>query len=147
MAYGTGGFTYGGVTASSSPSAIVSYFSDSGTTTGFRGYQGAVGFPTSISSLAVGWNAGGGFEWMFGQNWSLKSEAIYYNLGSQNLTSYIYAPAMAFGSGQSQIVNTIYRTGDWLMQTKNTVSFNGIIARAGVNYHFNFGALPVVAKF
>jgi outer membrane immunogenic protein len=32
-----------------------------------------------------GWTAGGGLEWMFMQNWSLKAEALYWDLGRMNV--------------------------------------------------------------
>jgi outer membrane immunogenic protein len=141
LAYGTGGLTYGGITATSSPGAIAGYYGDlTGT---FRGWQGSVGLQGNSNTLAVGWNAGGGVEWMFMQNWSAKAEAIYYDLGAQTLTSYTYGPEYTFrGTGFSN------PTGAWLVQNNNTISYNGIIARAGVNYHFNFANVaPVVAKF
>ena len=101
----------------------------------------SVGYQGNSNTLAVGWNAGGGFEWMFMPNWSVKTEAIYYNLGSQTITSYTYAPAYIFTSGSTT------RTGDWLTKNMNQISYNGIIARAGINYHFNLGSMPVVTKF
>jgi len=139
LGYATGGLTYGSITASASPAALATYqldFSNRRT----LGAQGSIGFQGNANSLAVGWNAGGGFEWMFAQNWSVKTEAIYYNLGSQTVTSYTYGPAYIFKN------NGTTRTGDYMMQNKNTLSYNGIIARAGVNYHFNLGSLPVVGK-
>lgn len=136
LAYGTGGFTYGGISLSTNPSALVQYKGDP--TGNYYGYQGAVGYRGKANTVGVGWNAGGGFEWMFMPNWSVKTEAIYYSLGSQTVMSYTYAPAYR--------LNTV-RTGDWLTQNRNQLSYNGIIARAGVNYHFNLGSIPVVAKF
>jgi len=109
------------------------------------GYQGAAGFQGNTNSLAVGWNAGGVFEWMFLPNWSVKTEAIYYSLGEQAVTSYTYAPAYSLAyNGAAGVAHA--QTGAWLTQNNNTVSFNGIIARAGVNYHFNLGSLPVIGK-
>ena len=89
--------------------------------------------------MAVGWNAGGGFEWMFLKDWSVKTEAFYYNLGSQTVTSFTYA-------SNAQLSSTV-PTGKWMTQNYNQISYNGIVARAGVNYHFNFASAPVVAKF
>ena len=39
---------------------------------------------TSRQTL-VGWNVGGGLEWMFMPNWSLKAEAIYWNMGNMTV--------------------------------------------------------------
>lgn len=117
---------------------MTSYFSSAGSFI-FRGNQGSIGFAGNSNSLAIGWNAGGGFEWMFSNNWSIKTEAFYYNLGGQTVESYTYAPAYAFGAA---------RTGEWMTKNYTTISYNGIVARAGVNYHFNFSnAAPVIAKF
>lgn len=142
LGYATGGLTYGEISASSNPGALAVYYRDTNPPVQ-RGYQGSVGYNGTASSLAVGWNAGGGFEWMFMPNWSVKTEAIYYNLGSQTVTSYTYAPA--YGLVAPGFV-TPTPTGDWMTQNKNTLSYNGIIARAGVNYHFNLGSLPVIGK-
>jgi outer membrane immunogenic protein len=139
MAYATGGLTYGEITASSNPTALTSYFASAGNFD-FRGYQGAVGYSGNSSALAVGWNAGGGFEWMFADRWSIKTEAFYYSLGGQTVESYTYAPAYALRSSG--------RTGEWMTKNYTPISYNGIIARAGVNYHFNLATVaPVVAKF
>jgi hypothetical protein len=75
---------------------------------------------------------------MFLQNWSAKVEAIYYNLGSQNVT------------GQySSLLNERYTQSifAFIAAAKTNVSYNGVIARAGINYHLNLGSAPVVAKF
>jgi len=36
----------------------------------------------NYSNLLVGWTAGGGMEWMFHPNWSVKAEYLYYDLGA-----------------------------------------------------------------
>jgi outer membrane immunogenic protein len=36
----------------------------------------------SAATARVGWTAGGGVEWLFLPNWSLRAEYLYYNLGS-----------------------------------------------------------------
>lgn len=40
-----------------------------------------------ISQTNVGWTVGGGGEWMFMPNWSMKAEALYYDLGSVTFAS------------------------------------------------------------
>jgi outer membrane immunogenic protein len=95
----------------------------------------------------VGWNAGGGLEWMFMPNWSLKGEAIYWNLGNVNLNTtsiagaggswYYYIPDQQRGLLPNQVSSST-----------SSINYQGIIARAGVNYHFNLAnVVPVVAKF
>jgi outer membrane immunogenic protein len=133
LLFGTGGFAYGNTWANvnswgyhwhpfnpSVPSDIV-----------FPSYQ-------STNNVSVGWTAGGGAEWMFLQNWSAKVEAIYYNLGSQNVTGQ-YSPLLNERYTQSLFA--------FIAAARTNVSYNGVIARAGVNYHFNLGSAPVVAKF
>jgi outer membrane immunogenic protein len=118
LAYGTGGLAYGGVSSNTS----IQQF---GLTNGFVGL-GAGNF----SDTRVGWTAGGGVEWMFWPNWSAKAEYLYYDLGSVT-----YAGSLNVGPIGYAI-------------PLSTARFNGHIVRAGVNYHFNWGApAPVMAKY
>jgi outer membrane immunogenic protein len=96
LAYGTGGFAYGGIQA------------------GFNGN----------TNTRTGWTAGGGLEWMFMPNWSAKVEYLYTDLSSGGTQG-------AWG---------------WNWGYHRHPQFN--IVRAGVNYHFNWGAsAPVLAKY
>jgi outer membrane immunogenic protein len=84
------------------------------------------------STTQTGWTAGGGAEWMFMPNWSAKVEYLYTDVsggGSNNNWWNV-------GAGNSGLgLNSVNNHTRW-----NTV-------RAGVNYHFNWGAVPVVAKY
>jgi opacity protein-like surface antigen len=73
----------------------------------------------------AGWTVGGGSELALTENWSVKAETSYFNLGSGNYT---------FGSLASSSAN---------------VSRSGWIANIGLNYRFTgFGEAPaVVAKY
>jgi outer membrane immunogenic protein len=85
----------------------------------------------------VGWTVGGGLEWMFMPNWSLKGEYLYYDLGSLawNNTPIVHDDRETAGA---QVINN----------SSTSMSFNGHIVRAGINYHFNVGDLAtVVAKY
>jgi outer membrane immunogenic protein len=122
LVYGTGGLAYGGVNTSASI------------------FQTApVGFPllgfggtNAFSDTRVGWTAGGGLEWMFLPNWSAKVEYLYYDLGTVS-TNGVVADAVS---------------GLTYMGLQATPRFDGHVVRAGVNYHFNWGApAPVVAKY
>lgn len=66
---------------------------------------------------------------MFQRNWSFKAEALYHNLGT---ASFADSPL-----GTGLIVNLPVMR----------VRYDGIIARMGVNYHFNSVSEPVRAKF
>lgn len=119
LVYGTGGLAYGGVTTN---------------TTMFQaGTNGFSGFgATSFSDTRVGWTAGGGLEWMFMPRWSAKVEYLYYDLGTVSTSGALtsgFFPVATYGF------------------TQQSTRFNGNIVRAGVNYHFNWGAPPVVAKY
>lgn len=140
LTYGTGGLTYGGVYANVTPSAYSAYsLRYNGTLTPYGGSL-ATSFPGSQNSVLVGWNAGGGFEWMFMSNWSVKAEAIYYNLGSENVSN-----QLATQTAKYRLIGGV-ETG-WALFSNTKINYAGIIARMGVNYHFNFASAPVVAKF
>jgi outer membrane immunogenic protein len=129
LAYVTGGLAYGGVNAniSTNSSQFPAPFLIQG------------GFPGSIASFSdtrVGWTVGGGLEWLFAPNWSVKAEYLYYDLGT-----YTFA-----AGGQNFVTANPAIPVVFSNLTYGTSRFNGHIVRAGVNYHFNWGA-PVVAKY
>ncbi len=132
LVYGTGGLAYGGVNASMQNSQLW-------VTTGGpkAGYNSAILGGSSSGATRVGWTAGGGVEWMFLPNWSAKAEYLYYDLG--NVTGAFVSNYYGVGgfAGNSGVQNA----------TSYTARASGNIARLGVNYHFNLGAPPVVAKF
>jgi outer membrane immunogenic protein len=123
LVYGTGGLAYGGVS------------------TGITNAQTYTDIPgamlvgrNSYSNTQVGWTAGGGIEWMFMQNWSAKAEYLYYDLGR----------------GSSTAINNVFYSSGFVRPqglTQYSTHFNGNIVRLGVNYHMNFAAAPVIAKF
>jgi outer membrane immunogenic protein len=125
LLYGTGGLAYGGVNSSTSIAG---------------GYQPTPTYTNwfsagSFSDTRVGWTAGGGVEWLFLPNWSAKVEYLYYDLGTVTYSGGAYSsfdPVNLVFSNASQV----------------TTRFHGNIVRAGLNYHFNWGApSPVVAKY
>ena len=125
LIYGTGGIAIGGTSLSGGVNQIVpiqppAYFS-----------AGAA------SSTRIGWTLGAGAEWMFASNWSAKLEYAYYDLGRASV------------SHPGGLVNIGSIPGVvWYSSAANTSTrFNGHIVRAGLNYHFNWGAGPVVAKY
>lgn len=133
LIYGTGGLAYGGATLSSATMVyndLLSFEVNNGVTS----LPASAGF-ANYSNTRTGWTAGGGLEWMFWPNWSAKIEYLYYDLGtiqtnfSMLVTDNVSGLNAAF-AGQTR------------------ARINGNIVRAGVNYHFNWGALaPVVANF
>ena len=70
-----------------------------------------------------GWTVGAGLEYMFAQNWSAKAEYQYYDF---DRSTFVAPVALApFGSFRNDV---------------HTV-------KVGINYRFNFGGGPVVAKY
>ena len=126
LIYGTSGLAYGGANLN------VAYATAD--TFGVTPYGGA-GSSTSYANTQVGWTAGGGVEWMVVPNWSVKAEYLYYDLGS------VQASTVVAGLDQAGTANGYAYT------TTASTRFNGNIVRAGVNYHFNWAAAPVVAKY
>ncbi|HEY8006540.1 MAG TPA: outer membrane beta-barrel protein [Methylocella sp.] len=127
LIYGDGGLAYGGI---NSDTGIFGAEVPNTGTTPFFGLGRA-------STTRVGWTAGGGAEWMFLPNWSAKVEYAYYDLGS---VTYSSGPLVTTpnGGGATSFINT----------AATRTHFNGNIVRAGINYHFNWGApAPVVAKY
>jgi outer membrane immunogenic protein len=126
LVYGTGGLAYGGMTLNAGMMSVDTAANPYGA--GF----GAVNF----SNTQVGWTAGGGLEWMFMPNWSAKVEYLYYDLGSVR---------------QNTVVTGTDVTGvgtGWAYASSVSARLNGNLVRAGLNYHFNWGApAPVVAKY
>ena len=137
LIYGTGGFTYGGAYANVKQSAVETL-----------GYNPVAFLPEQYTNQAwmgggqqnqilTGWNAGGGVEWMFMPNWSLKAEALYWDLGRMNINTASYVTSPYPNYYNSNIA--------W---GRTSVSYQGIQAKIGVSYHFNFANVaPVVAKF
>jgi len=140
MIYGTGGLAYGGVTASASHLALVegSIANLNPPYAGFNGVHSLATVPGSghYSSTRVGWTAGGGAEWRFAPNWSFKTEALYYQLGNANLNSspvvttspvtISVPPYLPVSAGQPLIAS----------KPSTRVRYDGVMLRAGVNYHF-----------
>jgi outer membrane immunogenic protein len=124
MIYGTGGFAYGGAWANVVQTATAADTIQGFTQTGVWNGAG------QQNQLLVGWTAGGGAEWMFMPNWSLKGEALYWDLGRMNIQTTSYSSA-----------------GNGIGWGRTNVNYAGVAARAGINYHFNWGTAPIVAKF
>jgi outer membrane immunogenic protein len=148
LVFGTAGLAYGGVHASSTHAAVTV-----GTLTGANDAAFPVPFPYSqfngtyvvpsipgsaaFSDMRVGWTAGGGVEWMFAPNWSVKVEGLYYNLGSAPLQASAVSLLSPFTINLGGIN---VKAGQLLVANApvTRVTFDGALARAGLNYRFNF---------
>lgn len=132
LIYGTAGLAYGGANASTFASQNAVKWANGE-------YYGSGFGSSSYSNVQLGWAAGGGAEWMFMPNWSVKLEGIYYNLGTVNWKTFVFnRGASPYGD-----YNGVYT----FATAQHNIGFAGTIARAGVNYHFNFASAPAVAKF
>jgi outer membrane immunogenic protein len=83
------------------------------------------------SQLSPGWTVGAGVEAALGDNWSVKFEYLYMDIGSAGGSS---ATVVVTGAGAS--------TTGYVFNTKFTDS----IARVGLNYRFG-GPAAVVARY
>lgn len=107
LAYVTGGLAYGRTTHSAFTDVLP----------GAPGFQ----FSGSDSDVKLGWTLGGGIEnalTMLGRNWTLKAEALYYDLGDSTVT----ASRTVVGPPGFFVTHRFQDTG--------------FVARAGLNYRF-----------
>jgi hypothetical protein len=89
LAYVTGGLAYGRVdenAALNSFPGVQGQFGAFGYTCGPTGNNCFVG---GSSRTATGWTLGGGFEYVFSQNVSLKAEYLYVNLGHRDTVNVV----------------------------------------------------------
>jgi outer membrane immunogenic protein len=132
LIYGDGGLAYGQVSSSTS---ILQNIGNTPAVPPFGSFG-------TFSQTRVGWTAGGGLEWLFFPNWSLKVEYLYYDLGR---ATYALSPLNSVAIGVGPGGATIPRSSALPV---STTRFNGNIVRAGLNYHFNWGwPAPVVARY
>ena len=140
LIYGTGGLSYGGVHANVTNQAYTFYL-DKTLPQFEQGNQPFFGTSSTAQTL-VGWNAGGGLEWMASNNWSVKAEALYWNLSNVNVTTISRAPGIGAplwglndgiaGSGSKPLLIPAQ-----LGSGNARLNYQGVIARAGINYHLD----------
>lgn len=105
LIYATGGLAYADVRHS------VNFF----------GPVGQLQFRGANSNIETGYTVGGGIEHAFSQNWTVKAEYLYYDLGSTTLNVAVIPGSGGGGTGYN-----------------STFSNEGHIARLGVNYKFGW---------
>ncbi|MGL4729122.1 MAG: outer membrane protein [Bosea sp. (in: a-proteobacteria)] len=108
MIYATGGLAYGDVKST-------------GNVTGVQ--NAALVWNGSKSDIKFGYTVGAGAEYALTNNWTLKTEYLYYDLGNSNVA--------ALGNGAVRGVAALNGV-DYLSR----VETKGHIVRAGVNYKF-----------
>jgi outer membrane immunogenic protein len=82
-----------------------------------------LGLTTSDTQTHLGYTVGGGVEWGFTPNWSVKGEYLWAHYESQNYFASLIPPGFASGTFD---VNTV---------------------KLGVNYRFGWGGAPVTARY
>jgi len=80
----------------------------------------------NATETRTGWTAGLGFEWAFAPNWSVWVEGNHYDFGTRTV---------AFSPNEA-----LHAEFERIRQRIEVVTF-------GVNYRFNFGKAPVVARY
>ncbi|MGJ0507437.1 MAG: outer membrane beta-barrel protein [Methylocystis sp.] len=133
LAYGTGGFAYGGARANT---FVEQNWSGDGPLGPLLQSSGAVG---RYSGTRTGWTIGAGLEWMFAPNASLKAEYLHYDLGSVNYALSPLVTTLPTGNytypspPPSALVNSV--------ASYARTQFRGDIGRVGLNYHFGGGGV------
>jgi outer membrane immunogenic protein len=117
LVYATGGLAYAHVQTGASFSIQ--------TIVPVAGQTGAGSTALSQSGTRAGWTVGGGLEWMFAPQWSVKGEYLYYDLGTVTLNQTLGLVGVGAGAGQFLGFNS-----------QSAVHYTGNIARAGLNYKF-----------
>jgi outer membrane immunogenic protein len=94
--------------------------------TAYNAASAAVGYDY-LTSTRTGWTVGGGLEYFFRPNWTIRGEYRYTDLGTRN--------------------DVLLASSGGTLGANRHETFNS--ARIGVSYHFNFlaPATPLVAKY
>jgi outer membrane immunogenic protein len=74
-------------------------------------------FSGSDDGIELGWTAGAGVEFALTERWSVKAEALYYDLGEVSATA----------------TDDLQFPGD---EIETSLEVNGVIARGGINFRF-----------
>lgn len=117
LVFVTGGLAYGDASASTSLSqnAVSGQLGSSTSASGTGGKSGTL----------FGWTLGGGVEWEFARNWSVKSEYLYYDLG-----------ALSYSTGPMTSGNVAAGFPLIRADASSKADFTGHLARVGINFKF-----------
>ena len=125
LLYGTGGLAYGEVRQTFSK---LDFILDAG-----EGEAGILLGRNTLNRFQAGWTAGGGIEWAFLPNWSLKVEYLFVNLDTLTVPVFGFTP-------NANVPNQFF-----FGQNSASTRFHTI--KAGLNYHFWTAPPPVIAKY
>jgi outer membrane immunogenic protein len=128
----TAGIAYGKVTSSAGFTTTNTAYI---TLTGLGPVWGTAG---SFSSTRTGWTIGGGGEWKFATNFSLKVEYLYYDLGSTNYS---------IGTSGAPVRSGAQAGLPWFTNASTaSTRFDGNIVRVGLNYEFGYAPASAAYK-
>ncbi|HTO80372.1 MAG TPA: TonB-dependent receptor [Methylocystis sp.] len=128
LVYGTGGLAYGRTNFAANAQVL--------TIDGTGNIVALGGGQANTSRTRAGFAAGGGFEWMFMPGLSAKAEYLYYDLGSYSAALPQYAVNLTNGAALAEVSTSYHGRA------------NGQLVRAGLNYHFDWGApAAIIAKY
>ena len=117
LLYGTGGLAWAADKEPLSATATVS-----GSTAAFMNPQG-------LTAIRVGWTAGGGAELAINNNWTVRAEYLYVDLGTKSRG---FATLGAFPFPPQTPTTTLLLPGTGTISTRTTDN----IVRLGINYKF-----------
>jgi outer membrane immunogenic protein len=112
LVYGTGGLAYGDIGGNRNNGAFM--ITSTGST--IPGTSSIATSPTTTplgntgSKTRAGWTLGGGVEFAVWQNWTVKAEYLYYNLGHSNTNSAL-TPFILSSNGHNDSTGNIVRAG------------------------------------
>jgi outer membrane immunogenic protein len=115
------------------------FYATGGVAYGSVNHNLAFAFPATLdfqtiaaTSTNVGWTAGAGVEWAFTNNWTVRAEYLYVDLGNQAFVSTPSGRAANLASNLVEAFSNHYN-----------------IVRVGVNYKFDWGwgSPPVAARY
>jgi len=101
---------------------------------------------SSIDSTRLGWVFGGGLEYAFSRNWTIRAEYLHLDFGTVTGSGVVNLPAGVLGNGlctpgQAVITGPGTYTGCSLSSR-----LTAEVVRAGITYKFDAGG-PVVARY
>jgi outer membrane immunogenic protein len=123
LIYATGGLAYGKTSGDASLDLRSDICTAAPTTPAVCPHFNEPSAFFSSDKTRTGWTVGGGFEWMFAPQWSVKAEYLYYDLGSRD-----FSFPFTVHDNDSLRNATFVSSGNF--------DIKGSIARVGVNYHF-----------
>ncbi|MEZ5890668.1 MAG: hypothetical protein R3D52_10810 [Xanthobacteraceae bacterium] len=135
LIYATGGLAIGGFDAYTTINSggQINYINSQ-----YVGLGLAPDFYGAYRKVRVGYTVGGGFEWAFANNWTAKAEFLYLDFGSDEFRSNYVSNIPNAAACTSYTNCTPYHT--------TSIDFQQFVVRVGLNYFFQLGPAPALAR-